>query len=138
MTSPSTMASAATSVVATLTSSGSLPEWSMTATLRMPDPISRPTEVFLPPNNPNKRSEEHTSELQSRLHLVCRLLLEKKKNSPRGGPLHAPTGTRKTILTMAGASKTYDNCQAISRREILATISGQSQQNRQCICKSSG
>src|SRR5256884_7355730 len=28
---------------------------------------------------PSKRSEEHTSELQSRLHLVCRLLLEKKK-----------------------------------------------------------
>src|SRR3989449_7329825 len=28
---------------------------------------------------PAKRSEEHTSELQSRLHLVCRLLLEKKK-----------------------------------------------------------
>src|SRR5256884_992442 len=28
------------------------------------------------------RSEEHTSELQSRLHLVCRLLLEKKKNNP--------------------------------------------------------
>src|SRR2546422_2860969 len=28
----------------------------------------------------NRRSEEHTSELQSRLHLVCRLLLEKKKN----------------------------------------------------------
>src|SRR2546422_6016647 len=28
-----------------------------------------------------QRSEEHTSELQSRLHLVCRLLLEKKKKS---------------------------------------------------------
>src|SRR2546422_5529901 len=28
---------------------------------------------------PPTRSEEHTSELQSRLHLVCRLLLEKKK-----------------------------------------------------------
>src|SRR2546429_1680260 len=28
------------------------------------------------------RSEEHTSELQSRLHLVCRLLLEKKKKRP--------------------------------------------------------
>src|SRR2546422_7080163 len=27
-----------------------------------------------------RRSEEHTSELQSRLHLVCRLLLEKKKS----------------------------------------------------------
>src|SRR2546422_7911813 len=29
------------------------------------------------------RSEEHTSELQSRLHLVCRLLLEKKKHEQR-------------------------------------------------------
>src|SRR2546429_6317812 len=29
------------------------------------------------------RSEEHTSELQSRLHLVCRLLLEKKKKTTR-------------------------------------------------------
>src|SRR5205809_4667075 len=28
-----------------------------------------------------RRSEEHTSELQSRLHLVCRLLLEKKKSA---------------------------------------------------------
>src|SRR5439155_13087759 len=31
-----------------------------------------------------KRSEEHTSELQSRGHLVCRLLLEKKKTPRRG------------------------------------------------------
>src|SRR3712207_7442293 len=31
----------------------------------------------------NARSEEHTSELQSRQYLVCRLLLEKKKHSPR-------------------------------------------------------
>src|SRR5256884_1444356 len=30
------------------------------------------------------RSEEHTSELQSRLHLVCRLLLEKKKRQAHG------------------------------------------------------
>src|SRR5256884_2393628 len=30
------------------------------------------------PDQPGARSEEHTSELQSRLHLVCRLLLEKK------------------------------------------------------------
>src|SRR2546429_2519621 len=30
---------------------------------------------------PWARSEEHTSELQSRLHLVCRLLLEKKKKN---------------------------------------------------------
>src|SRR5690625_5398546 len=32
-----------------------------------------------------KRSEEHTSELQSRGHLVCRLLLEKKKTKRRSG-----------------------------------------------------
>src|SRR2546429_3802668 len=30
-----------------------------------------------------RRSEEHTSELQSRLHLVCRLLLEKKKKDEK-------------------------------------------------------
>src|SRR2546422_7547232 len=46
------------------------------------------------------RSEEHTSELQSRLHLVCRLLLEKKKknkhqkvrrsNTDRPSPEHEP------------------------------------------------
>src|SRR3989442_9070993 len=33
------------------------------------------------------RSEEHTSELQSRPHLVCRLLLEKKKTNALFGPL---------------------------------------------------
>src|SRR2546422_1109678 len=38
-----------------------------------------------------RRSEEHTSELQSRLHLVCRLLLEKKKKK-----------TRKTKVTVLG------------------------------------
>src|SRR5260370_11569796 len=32
---------------------------------------------------PQDRSEEHTSELQSHLNLVCRLLLEKKKNKTR-------------------------------------------------------
>src|SRR5258707_5056106 len=31
-------------------------------------------------HHPGRRSEEHTSELQSRQYLVCRLLLEKKKN----------------------------------------------------------
>src|SRR2546422_7948734 len=37
-------------------------------------------EKELPVDGVFLRSEEHTSELQSRLHLVCRLLLEKKKN----------------------------------------------------------
>src|SRR2546422_6158411 len=39
------------------------------------------------------RSEEHTSELQSRLHLVCRLLLEKKKN----------TSTRNRLIDLPAA-----------------------------------
>src|SRR2546422_7119254 len=39
------------------------------------------------------RSEEHTSELQSRLHLVCRLLLEKKKKQPN------KSRQRATIIT---------------------------------------
>src|SRR3989442_15225433 len=34
------------------------------------------------PHELGRRSEEHTSELQSRPHLVCRLLLEKKKKNP--------------------------------------------------------
>src|SRR2546425_8641236 len=35
-----------------------------------------------------KRSEEHTSELQSLAYLVCRLLLEKKKNQPQASACH--------------------------------------------------
>src|SRR3712207_7299083 len=36
--------------------------------------------LYLDPADPMDRSEEHTSELQSRQYLVCRLLLEKKKH----------------------------------------------------------
>src|SRR2546422_4034858 len=43
-----------------------------------PQLCSEPTVIIA-----NLRSEEHTSELQSRLHLVCRLLLEKKKKKNR-------------------------------------------------------
>src|SRR5258708_12100337 len=42
---------------------------------------------------PNLRSEEHTSELQSPDHLVCRLLLEKKKHNRIAPTLHN-TSTR--------------------------------------------
>src|SRR2546422_5559068 len=47
------------------------------------------------------RSEEHTSELQSRLHLVCRLLLEKKKRS--AGVCPHPTAARSPRLTPPSA-----------------------------------
>src|SRR5436309_4314252 len=48
------------------------------------------------------RSEEHTSELQSRENLVCRLLLEKKKNHRRLMPSHS--GASRRTLHMRPAS----------------------------------
>src|SRR3989449_4721154 len=47
-------------------------------------PFGRPDDYGIPitaMHHDDRRSEEHTSELQSRLHLVCRLLLEKKKQN---------------------------------------------------------
>src|SRR5687768_17694376 len=41
--------------------------------------VTAPLAATTSAPRPTARSEEHTSELQSRLHLVCRLLLEKKK-----------------------------------------------------------
>src|SRR2546422_3381856 len=44
-------------------------------------PLPMPRSLICSPSH--MRSEEHTSELQSRLHLVCRLLLEKKKKKKK-------------------------------------------------------
>src|SRR6478752_10874057 len=49
-----------------------------------PNPTAMPATSPRSPSAP--RSEEHTSELQSRLHLVCRLLLEKKKHKQKTLP----------------------------------------------------
>src|SRR2546429_6779607 len=51
--------------------------WESARRCRLP-PLSLAREAFAARS---PRSEEHTSELQSRLHLVCRLLLEKKNRS---------------------------------------------------------
>src|SRR2546429_4973572 len=56
--------------------------------------------------SPTYRSEEHTSELQSRLHLVCRLLLEKKKQ--------LVAGAIEFIMELK-----YDACHAHSRSWII-------------------
>src|SRR5260370_24870253 len=54
--------------------------------LRLPLRLPRPPAHGDRPRAARARSEEHTSELQSHLNLVCRLLLEKKKNiTPRSG-----------------------------------------------------
>src|SRR2546422_591516 len=54
------------------------PDWMRASTPRMRLRVSS-SMIFGPEVYSPYRSEEHTSELQSRLHLVCRLLLEKKK-----------------------------------------------------------
>src|SRR5260370_27796697 len=61
----------------------------------VPSPSRRPSVSSAAPSTMpcwrDARSEEHTSELQSHLNLVCRLLLEKKKhNTPLCPPRHAP------------------------------------------------
>src|SRR3989449_3686528 len=50
--------------------------------------LSAPAAAALEGNPLVARSEEHTSELQSRLHLVCRLLLEKKKKKQVSATRH--------------------------------------------------
>src|SRR5258708_16356074 len=58
-----------------------------------------------PPPSSRPRSEEHTSELQSPDHLVCRLLLEKKKNSPP---------EREKTYMMTDAARTHATATAIT------------------------
>src|SRR2546423_8520499 len=50
------------------------------------------------------RSEEHTSELQSLAYLVCRLLLEKKKNSRHSRDLYVETQVRICLLIPASST----------------------------------
>src|SRR5687768_18080016 len=67
----------ATTEIYTLSLHDALPIWRAISALSGWISLVRSTAV--PPVERLARSEEHTSELQSRLHLVCRLLLEKKK-----------------------------------------------------------
>src|SRR6267378_6593875 len=63
---------------------------------RQNDPVQNP-----PPDRP--RSEEHTSELQSRRDLVCRLLLEKKKK-------------KKTIINRQKKHKENSRCKSYKKQ----------------------
>src|ERR1041385_9549868 len=66
----------ATTEIYTLSLHDALPIW-------MPASPPPPSDGVPGTEIPVSRSEEHTSELQSRLHLVCRLLLEKKNKIPQ-------------------------------------------------------
>src|SRR2546422_2690682 len=61
-----------------------------------------------------ERSEEHTSELQSRLHLVCRLLLEKKKRN-YSRPLSSTAPSRSTPRSNARPRSTRSPATATRR-----------------------
>src|SRR3712207_7373020 len=65
--------------------------------------VAYPNSTF---NDNYFRSEEHTSELQSRQYLVCRLLLEKKKNT-----------------TPYLSTRTIKSCKAICSKRIIQIIS---------------
>src|SRR2546422_1819231 len=77
----------ATTEIYTLSLHDALPIWPCprrrggTARCRHRPRPGRFSRARCPRRSPSRRSEEHTSELQSRLHLVCRLLLEKKKKN---------------------------------------------------------
>src|SRR2546422_4139384 len=61
-------------------------------------PSSQPARTSSWNAAPAIRSEEHTSELQSRLHLVCRLLLEKKNHQPEQRRLADPVSSDQACL----------------------------------------
>src|SRR3712207_7842415 len=75
-------------------------KWRMKTELHELSPLLKKTILFKEDqyfyNHPgvNFRSEEHTSELQSRQYLVCRLLLEKKTNHYEGDREHRQRQTR--------------------------------------------
>src|SRR6202040_2121874 len=56
------------------------------------------------------RSEEHTSELQSPVHLVCRLLLEKKNNESLENSPAIPPRDRTTLIFHAAKSPSSSPC----------------------------
>src|SRR5260370_14798486 len=63
--------------------------------------------ITVPTGTNGKRSEEHTSELQSHLNLVCRLLLEKKKNTNVRGAHNGDGGYRCVARANSHSVNTY-------------------------------
>src|SRR5436309_11911366 len=66
------------------------PAGSWATAVRPPPWLPPPRPGSIPRAFQGNRSEEHTSELQSRENLVCRLLLEKKKSTERERQRHLP------------------------------------------------
>src|SRR2546422_3080323 len=76
------------------------------------------------PLSVHHRSEEHTSELQSRLHLVCRLLLEKKKIQTRPRQLTSQIPPRQPQLDYIARELTASHTPAYSVKRFVALCDG--------------
>src|SRR5256886_9558793 len=80
----------------------------------------------MPASYASGRSEEHTSELQSQSNLVCRLLLEKKKNTRSYRPIARAERTSRTIARAepqnmtAGLGKTAAAATTESYTELIS------------------
>src|SRR5689334_23428349 len=73
------------------------------------------------------RSEEHTSELQSQFHLVCRLLLEKKKKKKR------PTGrTKRDRTKQRYGSQNTNHCGRNKANTVAMTTLGKAPRTSRC------
>src|SRR2546430_4758252 len=103
----------------------------------MASPSRRSNEAPLtawtaPPRVPNstersrtsrRRSEEHTSELQSQSNLVCRLLLEKKKhNSAKKAAHRKPRGNRELLLRRLSSPAADHDRQSYIRADLHRTL----------------
>src|SRR2546430_5340592 len=80
-----------------------------------------------------ERSEEHTSELQSQSNLVCRLLLEKKKNNRANHALHVRTGRQERLhrlLPPTSGFICYLICVLLRRPVLLAVRLAPTRTNR--------
>src|SRR4051812_49569191 len=78
---------AATTEIYTLSLHDALPIWNETGYIEPAAGTALPGQAESTPDHV-RRSEEHTSELQSHVNLVCRLLLEKKKTDTLNGKRH--------------------------------------------------
>src|SRR5690554_7447298 len=79
-----------------------------------PKPRTHPPGAATRPRGRAGRSEEHTSELQARPHLVCRLLLEKKKG------LRIVLGTQ----NMDSYTSTYGDCHVNGAGDVVVRGDG--------------
>src|SRR2546427_7616601 len=73
-------------------------------------------------HDPKRRSEEHTSELQSQSNLVCRLLLEKKKKEPEKEQQHDRTAVRCIHVTGLTLRRAQPAREPASRRRVTVRV----------------